>query len=351
MNKYVIPVIIPHVVTKKDWIFDNQQINKNNSELTTEAIEETIKKHLKKIEESDEHFYVELSFIGTDFTNLSEERQEELLELVQKYIRMERIDGIKVSIRPNNITKKKLKMLKKYKVKTIELEVYSSNEYILKKIGMEYSFKDIKKASRMIRFYRFNLGHKITIGLPESTKIDDINTAKSLIKLKTKMISINPVLVIKDTPLEKEFNSEDYKPLTVVQAIETCKELAKIFNEKNIEITAIGFEPLDSDVKQEIFSEKVIAGPFHPAFREQVESGLWYDAIVNKIKKLNTKVMEVEVTVNPEDTNNVIGYKQENINKLKEVYDVDLIVTSDKNMKIGKSKIEITKEFNWGEDK
>ena len=97
---------------------------------------------------------------------------------------MERVDSIKVSIRPNHITKQKLKMLKKYKVKTIELEVYSTNEYILKKIGMEYSFNDIKKASRMIRFYRFKLGHKITIGLPDSTKIDDINTAKNLIKLK-----------------------------------------------------------------------------------------------------------------------------------------------------------------------
>ena len=59
--------------------------------------------------------------------------------------------------------------------------------------------------------------------------------------------------------------------------------------------------------------------------------------------------MEVEVTVNPEDTNNVIGYKQENIEKLKNIYDVDLIVTSSQNMKRGKSKIEITKEFNWGE--
>ena len=58
--------------------------------------------------------------------------------------------------------------------------------------------------------------------------------------------------------------------------------------------------------------------------------------------------MEVEVTINPEDTNNVIGYKQENIKKLKEIYDVDLIVTSSQNMKRGKSKIEITKEFNWG---
>ena len=349
MKNYVIPVIVPNTEKRKDWIFDNQKIHVTSEDLTKEILEDIIKKHLEKIENSSEQFNVEVSFTGADFTNLSEQVQEELLEVVQKYIRMERIDSIKVSIRPNNITKQKLKMLKKNKVKTIELEVYSCNDYILKKIGMGFCFKDIKKASKMIRFYRFKLGHKMTIGLPDSTKIDDINTAKNLIKLKTSSVSINPVLVIKGTPLEKEFDTLSYKPLSVVQALETCKELAKIFNEKNIEIIAIGFEPLDSEVKQEIFSEQVIAGPFHPAFRHQVESGLWYDAIVNKIKKLNTKVMEVEVTVNPEDTNNVIGYKQENINKLKETYEVDLIVTSSQNMKKGKSKIEITKEFNWGE--
>ena len=351
MKKYVIPVIVPYAEQKRDWIFDNQKIQKETQKLTKEILEDTIKKHLKKIEETPEQYYVEVAFVGTDFTNLSEQEQEEFLELIQKYIRMERIDSIRVSIRPNNITKSKLKMLKKFKVKTIELEVYSTNDYILKRIGMEYTFKDIKKASKMIRFYRFKLGHKIIIGLPDSTKIDDINTAKNLIKLKTTTVSINPVLVIKDTPLEKELKDLSYKPLAVVQALETCKELAKIFNEKNIEIIAIGFEPLDSEIKQELFSERVIAGPFHPAFRGLVESGLWYDAIVNKIKKLNTKVMEVEVTVNPEDTNNVIGYKQENIEKLKEIYDVDLIVTSDENIKRGKSKIEITKEFNWGNEK
>lgn len=350
MKNYVIPVIVPNAGKKKDWIFDNQKIHVTNQELTKEILEDTIKKHLEKIEDSSEHYYVEVTFTGADFTNLPEQTQEELLEVVQKYIRMERVDSIKVAIRPNSVTKQKLKMLKKNKVKSIELEVYSCNDYILKKIGMEFNSKDIKKASKLIRFYRFKLGHKITIGLPESTKIDDINTAKNLIKLKTSSVSINPVLVIKDTMLEKEYEKSNYKPLAVVQAIETCKELAKLFNEKNIEIIAIGFEPLDSEVKQEIFSEQVIAGPFHPAFRQQVESGLWYDAIVNKIKKLNTKVMEVEVTVNPEDTNNVIGYKQENINKLKETYEVDLIVTPSQNMKKGKSKIDITKEFNWGEE-
>jgi len=345
MKKYIIPVVIPDSREKKDWIFDNQNItNKMQEQMNKEELEKIIEKHLEKIEAET---IVEVAFLGADFTSMEEGLQQELLETLQKYIKNGKIHNIRVSIRPNNVTKQTLKMLKKYKVKTIELEVHSCNEYILKKIGMNYDLKDIKKASKMIRFYGFKLGTQIMIGLPESTKIDDINTARTLTKLKISVVRINPVLVIKDTQLAKEYELKNYKPLAVVQALETCKELVKIFNEKNIEIFAIGFEPLDSEINQKEFSEKVIAGPFHPAFRQLVESGLWYDAIVNRIKKLNAKVMEVEVTVNPQDVNNVVGYKQENIEKLKDTYDVDLIVTADNNIKQGKSKIEITKIFHW----
>ena len=86
-------------------------------------------------------------------------------------------------------------------------------------------------------------------------------------------------------------------------------------------------------------------GPFHPAFGQRVESGIWYDVIVQKIKKLNTKVKEVIITVNPQDINNVIGQRRENISNLKDVYDVDLIVKTDDKIKQGKSKIEITKVY------
>ena len=90
---------------------------------------------------------------------------------------------------------------------------------------------------------------------------------------------------------------------------------------------------------------KLLRGPFHPAFGQLVESGIWYDVIVQKIKKLNTKVKEVIITVNPQDINNVIGQRRENISNLKEVYDVDLIVKTDDKIKQGKSKIEITKIY------
>ena len=60
----------------------------------------------------------------------------------------------------------------------------------------------------MIRWNGFKLGHQMMVGLPESTRIDEINTAKALVKLKPKMVRIYPVLVIKNTKLEEEYKEE-----------------------------------------------------------------------------------------------------------------------------------------------
>ena len=49
---------------------------------------------------------------------------------------------------------------------------------------------------------------------------------------------------------------------------------------------------------------EVVAGPYHPAFGQLVEDSVWYDSIVDKIKKINDKVKEVKVKVNFVDLNN-----------------------------------------------
>jgi hypothetical protein len=224
--------------------------------------------------------------------------------------------------------------------------VQSASDYILKKSNRGHTFEDVKNASKLIKWYGFNLGHQMMVGLPESTKIDEINTAKALIKLKPKMVRIYPVLVIKGTKLEKDYNAGKYMPLTVVQAVEVCKELVDMFNKNNIEVIRVGLQNTNEISKPGSENSEVVAGPFHPAFRQLVDSGIWYDAIVEKIKKMNAKVKEVCVTVNPADANNVVGHKRENAINLKEIYDVDLVVKQEKGMKHGKSKIEITKVYN-----
>ncbi len=344
-HKYIIPIFVPHLGCPNDCVFCNQKsISGQKNNMTKEEAKKIIEEYLKSIK--DENAEIEVAFFGGSFTAIEEEKQNELLSLAYEYIKEGKIKSIRISTRPDYIDKKILKRLKKYKVKTIELGVQSANNFILEKAGRGHTFEDVKKASKLIRRYGFTLGHQMMVGLPESTRKDEINTAKELIKLKPKMVRIYPVLVLKGTKLEKELKEEKYKPLSIVQAVETCKELVRMFADKKIDIIRVGLQNTDEITDPNNENSEVVAGPYHPAFRQLVESSLWYDAIVEKIKKLNVKVKEVEVTINPIDTNNVIGHKKENIIKLKQTYDVDLRINPDKKIKQGKSKIEITKTFD-----
>lgn len=343
-KQYIIPIFVPHLGCPNDCIFCNQKsISGQKKNITKEEAKKIIDNYLKSIK--DEDAQIEIAFFGGSFTAIEKEKQEELLQVAYEYVQSGQVESIRISTRPDCIDKETLKWLKKYKVKTIELGVQSANDYILKRANRGHTFEDVKKASKMIRWNGFKLGHQMMVGLPESTRIDEINTAKALVKLKPKMVRIYPVLVVKNTKLEKEYEEGIYQPLSVAQAVEVCKEIVRIFANKKIDIIRIGLQNTDEISDPTNKNSEVVAGPYHPAFRQLVESAMWYDAIVGKIKKLNAKVKEVEVSVNPIDANNVIGHKKENVMKLKDTYDVDLILKQDPNIKKGKSKIEITKVY------
>lgn len=343
-HQYIIPIFVPHLGCPNDCIFCNQKsISGQKKNMTKEEAKNIIDNYLKNLNDSDA--LIEIAFFGGSFTAINENLQNELLELAYTYVKEGKVESIRISTRPDYIDKNILKRLKKYKVKTIELGVQSANDFVLKRANRGHTFEDVKKASKLIRWYGFRLGHQMMVGLPESTRQDEINTAKALIKLKPKMVRIYPVLVVKNTKLEKEYESGIYKALPLPQAVETCKQLVRMFSDKNIDIIRVGLQNTDEISDPSSEKSEVVAGPYHPAFRQLVESGLWYDAIVEKIKKLNVKVKEVQVTVNPLDVNNVIGHKKDNVLKLKEFYDVDLVLKQDSNIKQGKSKIDITKTY------
>lgn len=339
-GKYIIPIFVPHLGCPNDCIFCNQKsISGQKTNMTKEKAKNIIDNYLKNIKDNENE--KEIAFFGGSFTGIEEEKQEELLSLAYEYIKDGKVNSIRISTRPDYINKQILKRLKKYKVKTIELGVQSANDYVLNKAQRGHTFEDVKKASKLIRLYGFKLGHQMMVGLPESTQEDEINTAKALIKLKPKMVRIYPVLVIKGTKLEEDYKSGKYDPLTLAQAIETCKKLVRMFANKKIDIIRIGLQNTDEITDPNDKNSEVVAGPYHPAFRQLVESEMWYDAIVEKIKKLNVKVSKVEITVNPIDSNNVIGHKKNNVTKLKNTYDVDLILKQDNKIKQGKWLIKI----------
>ena len=344
-KEYIIPIFVPHLGCPHACVFCNQtKITGTQKQVTATDVKSTIEEYLKNFRYKDNK--VEVAFFGGSFTGIDEEKQNELLEAVQEYIKDGKVDSIRISTRPDYIDKKILKRLKKYNVKTIELGVQSTNNYILEKAKRGHNFKDVKKASKLIRLYHFNLGHQMMIGLPDSTVLDEIHTAKDLIKLKPKIVRIYPVLVIKQTELEEQYNNDEYEPLSIVQAVERSKEVAYLFNKHKIKVIRIGLQNTDEISEPKDKNSQVIAGPYHPAFRQLVEGAMWYDSIVAQIKKYNTKVKVVEIIANPEDVNNIIGHKKENITKLKENYDVDISIKIDSNMKPGKFEIRVDKTYD-----
>lgn len=344
-KQYIIPVFIPHLGCPNDCSFCNQKSISGKTKMPTkEEVISIIESNLKSFK--DENAYIEIAFFGGSFTGIETDKQKEYLEIANEYVKNKKVDGIRLSTRPDYINKEILKMLKKYNVKTIELGVQSTNDYILKRCDRGHTFADVKKASKLIRWYGFNLGHQMMVGLPESTKLDEIRSAKDLIKLKPKMVRIYPVLVIKGTKLEKELEIGEYKPLTVLQAVERCKELMYLFNKKNIQVIRVGLQNTDEITSPGSKNSEVVAGPFHPAFGQLVYDSIWYDSIVDKIKKINDKVKEVKLKVNFADMNNAIGHKKSNIAKIKETYDVNVIVEVDNNIKPGKSELIILQTYD-----
>ena len=343
-RQYVIPIFVPHLGCPNDCIFCNQKsISGQMKQITEDEVEKIIEEFLNSFKE--EKLYTEIAFFGGSFTGIDIDLQEKLLKIAYKYVKDKKVDGIRVSTRPDYIDKEKLKLLKKYGVKTIELGVQSTNDYILKKSKRGHNFEDVKKASKLIRRYGFTLGHQMMIAHPESTWLDELNTARDLAKLKPKIVRLYPVLVIKGTELEKEFVKGEYEPITLDQAVERCKELYYFFDKKKITVIRMGLQNTDIISNPENLNSQVVAGPYHEAFGQLVEDSIWYDRILFAIKKVNTKVAEVEIEVNPNDVNNIIGHKKENIQKFKELYEVDVKIKRNFSIRPGKFNLNILKTY------
>lgn len=343
-KEYIIPIFVSHLGCPELCVFCNQKkISGQETDIKPNDVRERIEFYLKNFKDSSK--YVEVAFFGGSFTSISENIQNQLLEVAYEYIKSGKVNSIRISTRPDSIDKKTLKRLKKYGVKTIELGVQSSNDYILRISKRGHNFEDVKKAAKLIRWYGFNLGVQMMVGLPESTLIDETKTAFDLIKLRPKMVRIYPVLVIKGTQLERSYLNGEYEPLKVEQAVERSKQVAYLFIRKNVEIIRIGLQTTEEITYPTEEGSDVVAGPFHPAFRQLVDSEMWYDSIAERIKNINSKVKSIEITVNPRDINDAIGHKRVNVLRFKDMYNIDTFIKCDEKIKIGKFDIKVLENF------
>ncbi|MGI6777735.1 MAG: elongator complex protein 3 [Acetivibrionales bacterium] len=334
----VIPIFVPHKGCPYDCIYCNQKtISGQIDEMTEEKMIEIVDSHLKS---SDDSFNIEIGFYGGSFTGIERNQQIKHLKAANQYVKSGKVNGIRLSTRPDYINEEILYYLKKYNVNTIELGVQSLDDSVLKMSCRGHSADIVFKSSSLIKSFGFNLGIQTMIGLPGDSKEKDLYTARRIIDIAPSMVRIYPTLVIKDTYLEKLYLKGEYTPLKLDEAVEISACLLELYNQNSIKVIRIGLQTTERINK----NSDITAGPFHPAFRQLVESRLilkkMEEQIISKKLSPNSRIL---ITTGKTDVSNVVGQKGNNIRYLKEKYnfsDVRIQCTGKENSELTISSID-----------
>lgn len=326
MKTYNIPIFVPHRGCPYDCVFCNQKrITGEQKEVTPEDVTKIIEEYLKTLPKKDRQ--IETAFFGGSFTGIPICEQTALLKAACVFKERGEIDGIRLSTRPDYIDREILDNLLKYGVTTIELGVQSMDDEVLIKSNRGHTRDDVIKAVELIREYPFKLGLQMMTGLPGDTREKSLKTADALIELKPDIVRIYPTLTIKDTYLETMYKRGEYTPQTLDEAVDLCKELVLRFEGNNITVIRVGLQSTEE------ISEgggSVVAGPLHSAFGEKVESRIYLDLILDAIKGVKEK--QVEIYVNQREISKAVGNRRENIKKIKELTGVDIKIHPDNRL-------------------
>lgn len=105
---------------------------------------------------------------------------------------------------------------------------------------------------------------------------------------------------------------EKYSPFTLEESVQIVKKLLALFYVNNINVIRVGLQATD-DIQ---LGKAILDGPYHPAFRELVESEMIKDylksiVIENKVKS------NILVKTNKKNISKIIGNKKSNSNYMK----------------------------------
>jgi len=111
----------------------------------------------------------------------------------------------------------------------IEYGVQTMHDKTLSYINRGHLYKDFLDAVKLTKQYpKLKICAHVIIGLPFETPESITETAKALGRLKLDGIKIHPLHIVKGTKLEKLYNDETYKPLTLAEYAELASNFIKL---------------------------------------------------------------------------------------------------------------------------
>ncbi len=285
----------------------------------------------------------EIAFFGGSFTCLSIDQQNTFFSLARPYLEAGYAEGIRISTRPDYLSDPVLENLQQNGLTTIELGVQSTDSEVLKASERGYTYEEILPSIHNLKNYDFKIGLQMMTGLPCDNRLKSIKTALDFVDINPDFVRIYPTLVVKGSALEENFRRGEYNPLSLEEAIEWVRDLRIIFELHDIDVIRMGLH------SQEGFDrgDDLIAGPYHPAFGEMVESAIyrmWMDDIIGSSIAKSSPYNSIVFRVHTSRLSQAIGQKRGNLLYLYKNYpDIRISVQQDRTLDTDEIKVLLDK--------
>ena len=267
----IIPVFVPHLGCPHACVFCNQRrISGSSRPATAEDVICAVEKAAALPHHGAKR---QLAFYGGSFTAIPAEQQLSLLRAARTELDRGNIHSIRLSTRPDAIDDAILTRLEQYGVETIELGAQSMDEEVLRRSGRGHTARDVERSARLIKERGFRLILQMMTGLPGATAESDLTTAKRMAALKPDGVRVYPTVIVRDTALYQLWQAGKYQEHTVEDAVETCALLLPVFEAAGIPVIRLGLNPTE-----ELSAGAAVAGAYHPALGELVQSRLMLQA-------------------------------------------------------------------------
>ena len=297
----IVPVFLPHLGCGDRCIYCDQA---SITDLRTTNVKATIEAHLDRV-----HQPVEVGLFGGNIFGLEASALARLFAFFEPF--RDRILSFRISTKPIPLDEEVIGILKENGVKVIELGIPSFNDGILRAINRRHTAEDLRRSFQRLKEEGFTLALQVMVGLPGETMEDIVETAENLIRLAPDYVRIYPLAVLKGTPLEDMYREGRYVPVPFEEAVKRVLYIYLHLLRKGIKVVKMGL------TDNEVISDRVIAGHYHPSFGYIVKSWAFRLAILSRLQEISVR-SPVKVLLSNRDIPHLLGHRRSNIEVFEE---------------------------------
>lgn len=264
---YIIPIFISHLGCPFQCLYCQQErITAQEKWLPTpEAVAARVEAFLAT-RKPGKYSHTEIAFYGGTFTGLDTGLMEELLAAAHRYVAAGEVRNLRASTKPDYVDAERLDLLRRYGMDTVELGVQSFDDAVLRQVGRGYQARDVERAVALLKERGIKVGIQLMQGLPGADAAEAVASARRAIGLSADFVRLYPTVVLAGTALAELYRRGLYRPWGLEEAAAVCRDLTALFEAAGIPIIKLGLE-FSGDER-----EGILAGPYHPRFRELVFS-------------------------------------------------------------------------------